>query len=79
MLQWIRYTDSTQYTDATTGTLYYPTSFPTACRCHVGTVRNSGDIVILFNNTKEKVEYKVYERTVNGVVYGNLDIIALGY
>lgn len=79
MLQWIRHKDSTQYTDSTSGIIYYPTSFPTTCRCHQGTAFNAGDFVNLINTTKEKVEYKVYERIINGTAYGSFDIMALGY
>ena len=42
-------------------------------------VLHAGDFVNLINTTKEKVEYKLYERIINGTAYGSFDIMALGY
>lgn len=67
------------YTDNTSGTLYYPILFPNMCLCHLGTAHKAGDFVNLINTTKEKVDYRVFERILNGTAHGSFDIMALGY
>ena len=79
LLQWIRSMSTAMYTDNTSGTLYYPILFPNMCLCHLGTAHKEGDFVNLINTTNAKVEFIIFERILNGVVFSGFDVMALGH